>query len=231
MRHLRMDRAALLALYWAITGGGAFAVNANTAGLFARTRPELERPDVQLIFAALARDSQLWWPGQASQQKFAMQCSISLQHPEALGELTLRSADPADHPRIRLNLFGTQSDIDTAIRGIRLAREVYAKEPLAGLITGERLPGADVNSDAALKEHILATASTTQHPCGTCKMGNDSMAVVDDKLRVRGVEGLRVADASIMPTIPGGHINAPTIMIGEKAADLVRGRVLEPAVV
>jgi choline dehydrogenase len=229
LRQLRMDRAALWALIWAVTGSGAFSVNANTAGLFARTRPELERPDVQLIFAALARDSQLWWPGRRGAMKFSLQCSISLQHPEALGELTLRSANPMDHPRIRLNLFGAQSDIDTVIRGLRLARDIYAKPPLADMIVGELLPGAGVTSDAELKQHVLATATTTQHPCGTCKMGNDAMAVVDDKLRVRGVEGLRVADASVMPTIPGGHINAPTIMIGEKAADLIRGRRLEPA--
>ncbi len=224
LRHLRMDRALLWGARWFLTGGGAFAVNANTAGLFTRTRPDLERPDVQLLYAALARDSKLWWPGQGKRQKFAFQCSISLQHPEALGHLTLRSANPAERPRIFLNLFGAQADIDTAIRGLRLAREIYTHEPIASLIRGELLPGRHATTDAALTDHVRATASTTQHPSGTCKMGSDAMAVVDDKLRVRGVAGLRVADASIMPTIPGGHINAPVIMIGEKAADLIRGR-------
>ena len=224
MRHLRMDRAALLTLQWFLTGGGPFSVNGNAAGLFARTRPELERPDVQLIFAALARDSALWWPGQAAAQKFALQCSISIQHPEALGRLTLRSANPADPPRILLNLFGTQSDIDTALRGIALARQIYARAPLTELIKGELLPGAGVTSAADLTEHVRRTAATTQHPCGTCRMGKDASAVVDGALRVRGVEALRVVDASVMPTIPGGHINAPTIMIAEKAADLIRGR-------
>ena len=141
VRHLRMDRAALRALQWFVTGGGPFIVNGNAAGLFARTRPELERPDVQLIFAALARDSSLWWPGQAHKQTFALQCSISIQHPEALGHLTLRSSDPADPPRILLNLFGAQSDIDTAIRGIRMARDIYARAPLRDLIKREVLPG------------------------------------------------------------------------------------------
>jgi choline dehydrogenase len=230
LRHLRMDRAALWTARWLFTGGGAFAVSGNTAGLFARTRPELERPDVQLLYSALPRDSQLWWPGQAGRQKFAVQCSISLQHPDALGDVTLRSADPADPPRIFLNLFGAQSDIDTVIRGIRMAREIYAHEPMASLIKAELLPGADVTSNAELKDFVLRMAATTQHPCGTCKMGGDDQAVVDNQLRVRGVTALRVADASIMPTIPGGHINAPTIMIGEKAADLIRGRSLAPAV-
>jgi len=229
MRHLRMDRAALLALQWFLTGSGPFAVNGNAAGLFARTRPELERPDVQLIFAALARDSALWWPGQHAAQKFALQCSISIQHPEALGRLTLRSANPADPPRILLNLFGAQADIDTALRGIALAREIYARAPLKDLIKGELLPGADVTSAADLTEHVRQTAATTQHPCGTCRMGKDASAVVDGALRVRGVEALRVVDASVMPTIPGGHINAPTIMIAEKAADLIRGRPPLPA--
>jgi choline dehydrogenase len=229
LRHLRMDRAALRTLQWFATGAGPFANNGNAAGLFARTRPELERPDVQLIFAALARDSNLWWPGRGQRQKPALQCSISIQHPKALGHLTLRSANPADPPRILLNLFGTQSDIDTAIRGLRLARDIYGRAPLKDLIKGELLPGPAATSDAALTEHIRRTAATTQHPCGTCRMGNDAIAVVDGSLRVRGVEGLRVADASVMPTIPGGHINAPTIMIAEKAADLIRGRSLAPA--
>jgi len=229
MRHLRMDRAALLALQWFVTGGGPFSVNGNAAGLFARTRPELERPDVQLIFGALARDSALWWPGQDAAQKFALQCSISIQHPEALGRMTLRSANPADPPRILLNLFGAQADIDTALRGIALAREVYGRSPLKELIKGELLPGAGVTSAADLTEHVRRTAATTQHPCGTCRMGKDANAVVDGALRVRGVEALRVVDASVMPTIPGGHINAPTIMIAEKAADLIRGRAPLPA--
>jgi len=229
LRHLRMDRAALRALQWFLTGGGPFVVNGNAAGLFARTRPELERPDVQLIFGALARDSNLWWPGQARKQTFALQCSISIQHPEALGQLTLRSSNPGDPPRILLNLFGAQSDIDTAIRGLRLARDVYGRVPLRDLIKREVLPGSAATSDAALTEHVRRTAATTQHPCGTCRMGADQASVVDGALRVRGVDGLRVADASVMPTIPGGHINAPTIMIAEKAADMIRGRTLAPS--
>jgi len=229
LRHLRIDRAVLKGVQWFFTGTGLFGINGNSAGLFTRTRPELERHDVQLLYSAAARDARLWWPGRIGNQKYVIQCSISLQHPEALGELTLRSADPADKPRIRLNLYGAQADIDTTIRGIRLAREIFAQEPLGSMIKGEVLPGKDVQSDEALTEYILAFGATTQHPCGTCKMGSDPMAVVDDELRVRGVAGLRVVDASIMPTIPGGHINAPTIMIGEKAADMIRGRPPLPA--
>jgi len=230
LRHLRLDRAVRLGVQWFFTGTGLFGVNANSAGLFTRTRPELEVHDVQLLYSAIARDARLWWPGRIGNQKYVIQCSISLQHPEALGELTLRSADPADKPRIKINLFGSQADVDTTIRGIRLARKIFEQEPLKSMTKGEIMPGKDVQTDEQLREFIYAFGATTQHPCGTCKMGHDSMAVVDDELRVRGVEGLRVIDASIMPTIPGGHINAPTIMIGEKGADLIRGRTLESAV-
>jgi choline dehydrogenase len=214
---------------WFFTGMGLFGSSGNSAGLFTCTRPELERHDVQLLYSSASRETNLWWPGRLNGQKYVIQCSISLQHPEALGEITLRSANPADKPRIRLNLYGAQADIDTTIRGIRLAREIFTKEPLKTMIKGEVLPGKDLQSDAQLKEYILANAATTQHPAGTCKMGSDTMAVVDDELRVHGVKALRVADASIMPTIPGGHINAPTIMIGEKAADMIRGRAPLPA--
>ncbi len=144
--------------------------------------------------------------------------------------MTLRSSNPADPPRILLNLFGAQSDIDTAIRGIRMAREIYARAPLTDLIKGELLPGAGVTSDAELTEHVRRTAATTQHPCGTCRMGNGrERGGGRSNCACAGSRRLRVVDASIMPTIPGGHINAPTIMIAEKAADLIRGRTLAPA--
>jgi choline dehydrogenase len=224
LRHLRLDRAIMKGVQWFFTGEGVFGTNANSAGLFTRTRPELEVHDVQLLYSAVARDAKLWLPGSIGNQKYVVQCSISLQHPQALGHLTLRSANPADKPKIWLNLFGSQADVDTTIRGIRLARKIFEQEPLKGMIKGELMPGKDVQTDEQLKQFIYAFGATTQHPCGTCKMGNDPMAVVDDQLRVRGVKSLRVIDASVMPTIPGGHINAPTIMIAEKGADLVRGR-------
>jgi choline dehydrogenase len=230
-RFLRRDRATWNVLKWFFAGAGPFIYNGNAAGLFVRTRPELERPDVQLILAAVARNAQLWWPWDRAKQTFAFQASVSLLHPEASGQLTLRSADPATPPRIELNLFGSKSDIDTAIRAIRMGRELFACEPLAGMMKSEWMPGANVTSDADLTDYIRGIATTTQHPSGTCKMGNDEMAVVDDQLRVRGIERLRVADASIMPSITGGHLNAPVIMIAEKAADLIRGRVEQPAAV
>ena len=110
-----------------------------------------------------------------------------------------------------------------------MARELYATEPQKSLIAAEIMPGPQAQSREALVEYIKRMATTTSHPAGTCRMGTDDMAVVDAELKVRGVAGLRVADASVFPSIPGGNINAPTIMVGEKAADLLRGRRLPPA--
>jgi len=222
LRHLRVDRSALRIVQWFFTGGGPFATNGCSAGLMARTREGLDRPDVQLIFAAGARDSSVWWPGQGSRLKFPMQCSVSIQHPEARGHVTLRSSNPAEPPRILLNLFGAQADIDVAIAGLRMGRDIFKRRPLSDHIKGELLPGAATDSTADLTEHVRRTAATTSHPCGTCRMGIDEGAVVDGTLRVRGVRGLRVVDASVMPTITCGHINAPTIMIAEKAADMIK---------
>jgi choline dehydrogenase len=116
--------------------------------------------------------------------------------------------------------------------GIKAARDVYAEEPVSGMVDQEYFPGPGVKSDADIDAYIRETASTIYHPVGTCRMGADKEAVVDEELRVNGVEGLRVVDASVMPTVIGGHTNAPTIMIAEKAADFMRGRArleaLEP---
>ena len=221
LRHLRWDRAAQHALRWFLTGGGLYTDNGNSAGLFIRSRPGLDRPDLQLLYSAMARDSRLWWPGRLGTQKFAVQCSISLQYALSRGSVTLRSAKPEDAPRIRLNLFADQADIDTVIRGIHIARDIFGRSPMREKIKGEIAPGADIQSDADLAAYIRRTAATTQHACGTCRMGHDDTAVVDDRLRLRGIDRLRVIDASVMPTIPSGHINAPTIMIAEKGADMV----------
>jgi choline dehydrogenase-like flavoprotein len=228
LRHLRADRALYWGLRWALLGDGPFAVNGNTAGLFLRSRPELERPDLQLTFNTVSLFDRVWWPWQASKQSYTFSCIVCVLHPESRGWVRLRSADPADKPRIRLNIFSEQRDIDVATAGIERARAIYATPPQSGLIKGEILPGAAQQSPSDLAAFIRRLATTMQHPAGTCRMGTDDEAVVDRELRVRGIAGLRVADASIFPTIPGGNINAPTIMVGEKVADLLRGRHLPP---
>lgn len=229
LSQLRYDRAAKWAMRWFFMGDGPFSTNGNTAGIFVRSNPSVDRPDLQLTFNTVSRNDRAWWPGQGKSQKYAFSCIVCLLHPQSRGHVTLRSANPADKPKIHLGIFTEQADIDLAIEGIRRTREVYAQEPQKSLIRSENLPGAQAQSKEDLTRHIKQTASTMQHPAGSCSMGTGINAVVDAELKVRGVDGLRVADASVFPTLPGGNINAPVIMVGEKCADLVRGQRLAPA--
>ena len=146
--------------------------------------------------------------------------------PAARGTISLKSADPADAPRITQNLLGTDHDKRKMCAAMKLFREVGAQKALRPFVKSELLPGAAEQSDAELDAVIRATAATVHHPAGTCRMGaeNDEMAVVDAELRVRGTQGLRVIDASVFPDLVGGNINAAVIMIAEKAADLIRGK-------
>ena len=228
---LRLDRATLSVLRWFFFGRGPFATNGAAGNIFLRTTPEADRPDMQLTcmdIGITGRD--VYFPGRNT-PVFMLGCGISMIKQDSRGEITLKSSDPHDPPRIRFNLFKEQSDVDRLIRGIRAARRIYRSEPLGGLIGEEITPGDDLQTDAELEAHVRNTGAITLHPVGTCKMGvaSDPMAVLDDQLRVRGVEGLRVIDASVMPEVPGGNTNAPTIMIAEKGADLIRGRSLPRA--
>jgi choline dehydrogenase len=229
LSELRVDRAAWWTLRWALFGDGPFACNGNTAGIFARSRPGLERPDVQLTCNTIGLFDRPWFPWQARGRNYAFNCIVAVIHPESKGRVTLRSADPKDKPHIHLNIFGEEADIDTCVRGIEMTRQLYATEPQKSLIAREIMPGPGATSRDALAAYIRRMATTMSHPTGTCRMGNDDGAVLDAQLKVRGVEGLRVADASVFPSIPGGNTNAPCIMVGEKAADLLVGRRLPPA--
>lgn len=142
--------------------------------------------------------------------------------PESRGQIKLNSSDPLDDPVIEPRYFSEQKDLEVIIEGVKQAREIAQAEPLDEYRGEEIWPGEDVQTDAEIEEHVRETAHTVYHPVGTCKMGDDSMAVVDDQLRVQGVSGLRVADASIMPTISSGNTNAPTIAVAEKAASLIK---------
>ena len=142
-------------------------------------------------------------------------------NPESRGEITLRSADPSDAPRIYGNYLGAELDLQTMIRGIHVTRNIIDQPAFAPFRGRELAPGPVMTSDEELGDWLRASAMTTFHPVGTCKMGTDDHAVVDAELTVRGIEGLRVADASIMPVITSGNTNAPAIMIGEKCADLI----------
>jgi len=156
----------------------------------------------------------------------AFACRVVLLRPESRGIVALAAADPRLRPRIRQNFLATDKDWATLRAGLRLVREIGAAAPLAPFSAGEIAPGPACRSDAEFDAHIRATGVTVHHPLGTCKMGreDDPTAVVDPELKVLGVDGLRVVDASVMPDLVGGNINAPVIMIAEKAADLIRGR-------
>jgi choline dehydrogenase len=198
---------------------GPLTSNVGEGGGFVKTSPTLDAPDLQYHFA----------PGYFIEHGFqqikdhAFTFGPTLVHPQSRGRLTLRSSNPLDSPLIHANYFSDARDTQRMLEGVKLARSIAATGPLAKYAKREMLPGPGAKADQALRDHIAKYAETLYHPVGTCKMGSDAAAVVDSELRVRGVEGLRVVDASVMPTIPGGNTNAPTIMIAEKAADMIKG--------
>jgi choline dehydrogenase len=145
--------------------------------------------------------------------------------PESRGRIELKTAQPGDAPSVHPNYLSTPTDQQTIVEGLKLLRRIVAAPAMQRFVEAEFQPGAEVNSDAELLDYARRRGGTVYHPTSTCKMGLDPMAVVNPELRVHGIAGLRVADASIMPTVVSGNTNAATIMIGEKAADLVRQRV------
>lgn len=227
-RHLRLDRATLAVMRWALFGEGPFSTAGTMANIFLRTRPELERPDVQIITMPVHQHAELWFPMLTKPPIYAFTARVGILHALSRGWVKLRSANPLDLPRIRFNMFADPADMASMIRALKLSREIFNQSPMRELIAEELLPGKDLHSDAELEQAIRAQAEHRHHAVGTCRMGTDELAVVDAQLRVIGVENLRVADASIMPEDPSGNTNVPTMMIGEKAADLVKGRRLEP---
>jgi choline dehydrogenase len=223
-RHLRADRAVLAAARWFARGTGPFAWTGTVANVFARSAPGLDRPDVQMMCLPLSGDARLWWPGVQRKPVARLSVRTGYLSQRSRGWVRLRSADPRDPPRIFLNLFAEEGDLDGMVRALRLSRAIYAQSPLREMIARENLPGAKVHSDAEMAEYIRRHATHRAHPACSCRMGTDDEAVVDASLRVQGVEGLRIADASVMPSLPRGNPNLPVMMIGEKAADLIRAR-------
>ena len=152
----------------------------------------------------------------------ASRCRRASCAPRVGAKSGCESVDPFDHPEIHPNYLATEMDRQTQIAGMRFSRTIAEQPPLAEVVESEYVPGAHVQSDENLLDAVRKYSATIYHPVGTCKMGHDPLAVVDDRLRVRGILGLRVIDASIMPVITSGNTNAPTIMIAEKASDLIR---------
>ncbi len=188
------------------------------AGAFLRTRPDLPAPDLQYHFGPV------WYLNHGFDRPAGHGFSIgpTLIRPASRGRLRLRSNFPMDAPRIEPNYLAQDSDVDTLVFGIELARRIADAAPFDRYRGAEKFPGPSVASRAQIANYVRSAAESTYHPVGTCKMGCDAMAVVDSSLRVRGIEALRVVDSSVMPLIPSGNTNAPTIMIAEKAADMIR---------
>ena len=222
--HLRADRAALAAWRWYRGKPSPFGYTGTLANIFARSERSVDRPDMQMMCMPLSGDARIWLKKPISR----LSVRTGYLPLKSRGWVRLRSGDPRDPPRIFLNLFSAPGDLDGMVHSLRFSRGIYAQSPLIDLIARENLPGSHVRSDAELAEWIRCNATHRAHPASSCRMGNDEGAVVDADLRVHGIDGLRVADASIMPALPCGNPNLACMMIGEKAADLIRGRKLPP---
>ncbi len=229
LNQLRLDRAVRHGANWHLFRKGAFTGNGAAGVIFFRSQPQLERPDVQMVCSAVANEAKLWFPGLTPPPVHSYTARVGTLYPRSRGWLKLRSADPADKPRIFFNLFGEREDVDDMIRALKIARAIYHTEPYRSLIAEEITPSAEAKTDAEIEAKIRHLGHNRQHPLGTCAMGVGANAVVDEQLRVRGVERLRVVDASVMPEETGGNINVPTMMIAEKASDMIRGRALPAA--
>jgi choline dehydrogenase len=196
---------------------GPLTMGASQVCVFARTSPEVATPDIQFHLQPLSADK----PGEGLHRFSAFTSSTCQLRPESRGVIELRSPFAQDHPAIHPNYLATAKDQQTTVAGMRLSRAFAATSTLAPLIDSEMTPGAQAESDAELLEAARNISQTIYHPTSTCKMGRDESAVVDERLRVHGIEGLRVVDASVMPCVVSGNTNAPTIMIAEKASDMI----------
>ena len=211
-------------LEWRRQRSGLLTTNFAEAGGFLRSSPEEAIPDLQLHFVI----GKLVDHGRKTVFGHGYSCHVCLLRPRSRGTLTLRNADPYAAPRIDPNFLSDADDVRRLVRGFRVMREILSQPALAGFRGRELAHSAAACSDTEIEAFLRDHADTIYHPVGTCRMGRGPLDVVDDQLRVRGLEGLRVVDASIMPTIVGGNTNAPVIMIGEKAADLVRQAARAP---
>jgi choline dehydrogenase len=196
---------------------GPLTIAAGTSGAFFKTNPRLASPDVQIHFLPFSTDKM----GEKLHAFSGFSASVCQLRPESRGSLRIKSADPAEPPAIRINYLATETDRTAFVEGMKILRKILAAPALKPFVTEEVEPGPKIASDEDILNFCRQRGSTVYHPTSTCRMGNDPLAVVDQRLRVRGIEGLRVVDASIMPDLMSGNTNAPTIMIAEKASDMI----------
>ena len=204
---------------WMTIGNGALTFGVSSAQCFTRSREGVDAPDIQLLFSPASYD-------QGTFRKLEKQpgatIAVSIARPESRGTIMATSADPLARPLIKPNYLSAPGDLRVALAGLAQARAILASPAFAEHSDGEIIPGPSVTTEAGLTEYIRGNGTTIYHPVGTCRMGEDPQAVVDSRLRVRGLSGLRVIDASIMPAVTTGNTNAPTIMIAEKGASMIR---------
>jgi choline dehydrogenase len=210
-------RKVMAGLQWAALRRGPMTIAGGTSGAFFKTSPRLASPDIQIHFIPFSTDKM----GEKLHPFSGFTASVCQLRPESRGSLRIRSSDPTQAPEIRINYLATETDRRAFIDGIGILRGILAAPTLKAYSTEEVYPGAKVVREEELLEYCRKTGSTVYHPTSTCRMGNDPLAVVDQRLKVRGIEGLRVVDASVMPDLMSGNTNAPTIMIAEKASDMI----------
>jgi choline dehydrogenase-like flavoprotein len=221
---MRFDRMALAMPRAYFFGTGPATVLPGGLHAFIKTRPGLPVPDIEFMFRGAPLGAHLWFPLIRPAYRDGFGIRPTLLHPDSRGHVALRSADPFAPVRIFLNALSEPSDLPRLREGVRRARDVAGQEPLDPYRGAELSPGPGAQSDSDIEAWIRKVAITAHHPAGTCPMGSGPEAVLDPNLRVRGIEGLRVVDASAMPDLVSAHINACVLMMGEKAADLIRGR-------
>jgi choline dehydrogenase len=210
-------RRIMAGLRYAAFRKGPLTIAAGTSGAFFKTSPRLATPDIQIHFLPFSTDKM----GEKLHSFSGFTASVCQLRPESRGSLRIKSADPKVAPEIRINYLATETDRTAFIEGVKILRKILAAPALKPYVVDEVYPGSKVVSDEDILAFCRQTGSTVYHPTSTCRMGNDQLAVVDQRLRVRGIEGLRVVDASVMPDLMSGNTNAPTIMIAEKAADMI----------
>jgi choline dehydrogenase len=211
---LSLPRKIGVGLRYLLHRQGPLTIAAGYAAAFVRTRPELERPDAQIYFINFSTAKR----GGVLHEFSGFTCSVSQLQVESRGSVAIRSADPKEPPAIRYNYLATEKDRRSMIDGLKVVRSICNSAPLSGYVTAEEFPGKGVQTDDEWLDFIRGAGETVFHPSSTCSIGS----VVDEKLKVKGIGGLRVVDASVMPSVPSGNINAAVIAVAEKAADLVK---------
>ncbi|MCX7675755.1 MAG: GMC oxidoreductase, partial [Alteraurantiacibacter sp.] len=217
-RQIRLDRLLFNFLKWKLTGRGQLSQSPMSIQGFVRSGPEQDRPDIQFQIVHSGYDARPWFPGWRVRPADVLSCGAILLDPESRGQVTLASADPHELARVQLNFLTAEGDRERLRRGFRFIRRFLSTQAAQKVAAHELAPGPDTQDDAAIDAWLRASVISAGHPAGTCAMGK----VVDSALRVKGVDALRVADASVMPALIRGNTHAPTVVIAEKAAELIR---------